>query len=724
MGRIHAGNGHAVRLGTKKRQHSPSPTSTWPWSQVPEDATTRLNNPSDMLSSLEEIRTKLEAELCAVKLKEVELCAVKFYMNHLKTTATYVRSPFAQRPVSRCPSSSNVKGKEARTRETVSNRSGKESTDEETVKDSTSSDSDVSAVKSSMTLRPRHARGCRGRASTERSKAKYEAKKAERNQVPSPIISSINVPNRGRNKCGLLFKNETENIDPNGNSKNVFDVNNVANGGENKLFASLFPPTELTKASSKGLSSIGRGEEPAAPDKNRVNSSQIGTPQQEASPLLELSSIGRRKEPEAPDRNRVNSSQGKQHDVLEELHSIGRGDEPTALGQNRVNSSQDSQDTEQDHLEAYGGDAVPQVQESVSAPRLNPNHAQLWQLKQTLQAAEDTAKDQLVKAPDYLTQYLCTDCNDRGTEPRCCYLKWRQHVGPKAICCTSEQALKSVLPTVDEIATAAAKVIVYCDHHGNIADERCNRYCKQNQRELRSPPIYGAEVLATSSSRYYGYAKKQEVARAGRPSNWNPYADHQCCGGGTQIDDIYGHLRKPCCYEMFQAGEGNNVEHIRKRKNAAIIASIAAPVYDKAKATIDAGLSPEETAKAVLGEYEKATARYADKQSAFHSWLQNKGVTIYKPKEVKAAAMFPKFVTTKAMFRLKKIYYKIRSRAEYMSSLTGPVTGPWRAICRDAEDISLWRKATLSFHDWKLNVLGVRSYVGAGLENEPYSVCL
>jgi len=68
-----------------------------------------------MLSSLEEIRTKLEAELCAVKLKEVELCAVKFYMNHLKTTATYVRSPFAQRPVSLCPSSSNVKGKETGT---------------------------------------------------------------------------------------------------------------------------------------------------------------------------------------------------------------------------------------------------------------------------------------------------------------------------------------------------------------------------------------------------------------------------------------------------------------------------------------------------------------------------------------------------------------------------------------------------------------------------------
>ena len=54
--------------------------------------------------------------------------------------------------------------------------------------------------------------------------------------------------------------------------------------------------------------------------------------------------------------------------------------------------------------------------------------------------------------------------------------------------------------------------------------------------------------------------------------------------------------------------------------------------------------------------------------------LQNKGVSIYKPKEVKVVAMFPKFVTTRAMFRLKKIDYKTRSRAEYMRSFTGP----WR----------------------------------------------
>ena len=272
-------------------------------------------------------------------------------------------------------------------------------------------------------------------------------------------------------------------------------------------------------------------------------------------------------------------------------------------------------------------------------------------MQRTLTAAQDNARDQLVKAPDYLTQYECKDCCDRGIEPKCCYLKWRQHKGKKATCSLSEQAVESVLPTVDEIATEAAKVIIYCDHHGHIADERCNRYCKQNQRELRSPPIYGAALIAASSSRSIKKRKaNEEVARAaaeaareGRRSSWkNPYVDHQCCGGGTQTDDGYGHVRKPpCCYEMFQTGEGKNTQHTLNRNTAAIIADIAHPVYAKAKATIEAGLSPEETAKAVVSEYEKATVRYAQKQSAVHTWLQNKGVIIHEPKpqEIKAAAM-------------------------------------------------------------------------------------
>ena len=85
---------------------------------------------------------------------------------------------------------------------------------------------------------------------------------------------------------------------------------------------------------------------------------------------------------------------------------------------------------------------------------------------------------------------------------------------------------------------------------------------------------------------------------------------------------------------MFQSGEGKNAEEILKGNIAAIVADIAYPVCVKAKATIDAGFSPEETAKAVVREYEKATLSYAHKKRAFHTWIQLlrvKGVNVHKP---------------------------------------------------------------------------------------------
>jgi hypothetical protein len=118
-------------------------------------------------------------------------------------------------------------------------------------------------------LRPR---GCRGKVSTAKSKAKYEAKKEERtskdrNQVPSPIISSVSFPKRGTHNCASVFKNGKENIDlnaVNGKSKNVSDENNVANKGcEKKLFAPLgkgekqfFPIGGETAPEKKALSSL------------------------------------------------------------------------------------------------------------------------------------------------------------------------------------------------------------------------------------------------------------------------------------------------------------------------------------------------------------------------------------------------------------------------------------------------------------------------------------
>ena len=194
-------------------------------------------------------------------------------------------------------------------------------------------------------LRPR---GCRGKESTERSKAKYDAKKAERNQTPIPIVS---VPKRGKN-------NKCASIDPNGKSKNVSEVNNVANGrSENKLFTSLFPPTE------HGFHQQSKEE------KQALSSSSIDEV---------LSSRGEQ-EPEALDQTRVNSSKQEQdvdpHQRTNGFSSIG-GEQETAVEkttaphQNRVKPSEDEEDAEdgeeaiigQDHLEACGGDVVvPQV---------------------------------------------------------------------------------------------------------------------------------------------------------------------------------------------------------------------------------------------------------------------------------------------------------------------------------------------------------------------------
>ena len=57
-----------------------------------------------------------------------------------------------------------------------------------------------------------------------------------------------------------VFKNETENIDPNERSENVSDVNNVANGGsKNELFASLFD------ASSRGQKKFSIGGDEITP---------------------------------------------------------------------------------------------------------------------------------------------------------------------------------------------------------------------------------------------------------------------------------------------------------------------------------------------------------------------------------------------------------------------------------------------------------------------------
>ena len=253
-----------------------------------------------MLKSLE----KQQAEL------ETELYKVKITINHLKTKVIYVRSPFAQRPVSRFQSPSNRRGN--------GNEAGTVNTAEAspTSISETSSSEDATlhrrpAAQSDPFTMNLRTRGCRGKESTAKCKAKYEASR-ERNKFPSPI-SAVTVPKNTLGKTKLAFSQNEPNVNnvANGGIKNV-DVNNDANGGSKNIFLSLFAPTENEEVSSIE----GEQENAALDDKNRVNSSHQG---QDTDP---------------------------QQGTL----------------------------TGQDNLEACGGDVAPQVQARVYAPRLLDPH--------------------------------------------------------------------------------------------------------------------------------------------------------------------------------------------------------------------------------------------------------------------------------------------------------------------------------------------------------------
>ena len=156
----------------------------------------RPNNPKETLKSLEETRATLKAQLCAVE----------FYIGHLKTNVInviHVRSPFAQRPVTRAQSSSNARGSKGtvNTVNTAEASSPSISDDEtapsETSFEETETDTSFVTVKEKsfssysftqkLGLRPR---GSRGKDSTTIRKAKYEAKKEERNKTLIPQQSA------------------------------------------------------------------------------------------------------------------------------------------------------------------------------------------------------------------------------------------------------------------------------------------------------------------------------------------------------------------------------------------------------------------------------------------------------------------------------------------------------------------------------------------------------
>ena len=204
----------AAQSRMKNRMHYSHPPSPW-YPDAPEDARMRPNNPKETLKSLEETRATLKAQLCAVE----------FYIGHLKTNVInviHVRSPFAQRPVTRAHSSSNARGSKG-TVNTVNTAeaSSPSTSDDETVPSETSSEeTDTSFVKEKSFSSYSFTQKLRRSFPTSKRKqgkrlyyySQGQVRSEERREKQNSEIPIAVVTKRG-NLNKSVFKNETENIE-------------------------------------------------------------------------------------------------------------------------------------------------------------------------------------------------------------------------------------------------------------------------------------------------------------------------------------------------------------------------------------------------------------------------------------------------------------------------------------------------------------------------------
>ena len=101
------------------------------------------------------------------------------------------------------------------------------------------------------------------------------------------------------------------------------------------------------------------------------------------------------------------------------------------------------------------------------------------------------------------------------------------------------------------------------------------------------------------------------------------YEHHRCCsnqyykhdGNGERTGENYYDPTKMCCYELYQNGNGPNIMHDLQRSIAVVTENVVYPAFGAAKEAIEAGLSSEEIAKVVVGEYEKACVEFKQKLS-------------------------------------------------------------------------------------------------------------
>ena len=227
----------------------------------------------------------------------------------------------------------------------------------------------------------------------------------------------------------------------------------------------------------------------------------------------------------------------------------------------------------------------------------NASHRNTRDLLCVYTDAEENASFVLEQDPAWYLKLDCKGCNKKGKNTTCCFLDFMNKQGKYANISLSEAAVNSITPVVSDIAMVVTQSLTFCKYHRCVKDATgmCNKHCESNLIYMAQSPAEGASLM---------------TAGVVRPRSQKPASkERKCCCNMYSHTDIQRNQGK-CCYEEFQDGEGKNALHHLQRNIAKVTREAAYPAYVAAKDAIEASLSSEEIANAVVGEYEKACADF------------------------------------------------------------------------------------------------------------------
>ena len=445
-------------------------------------------------------------------------------------------------------------------------------------------------------------RGCRGGESLRKNRAKRKATMVTNDTTK--LNSSAAASATHEDKAPTVHKSKVTLL-----QHVPAPVNNDANRGEKRISASLFPPAPSNLEGAVGnaislLSPVSLESEAKTPMlKITFPTSELEIPIltitfESDSPELCTAYIEDAEPPVVEQKDDAPSKfEGEVGNVVSSPSpgSIEPGSVSDALLSSGslervpVNVSVSVLATE--HNDSNGGANKDRFIPSSSTS--NASHRNLRDLQCVYIDAEENASFVLEQDPAWYLKLDCKGCNTKGSNTKCCYLEWMHNRGKKGSNSPSEEAVASITPVVSDIAAAITQSLTFCKYHRCVKDATgmCNKHCESNLIYMAQSPAQGASLMTAGVTR-----------RTSKKPEHDFLKEHRCCS-------TKGNQGK-CCYEQFQNGEGKNALHRLQRNIAKVTLEAAYPAYVAAKDAIEASLSSEEIANAVVGEYEKACADF------------------------------------------------------------------------------------------------------------------